>query len=82
MYYVYILKSQKTGKHYIGSTPNIEKRLNEHNNNWTTSTKGKGPWEMIYSEVFETKTEGLKREKEIKRYKGGNSFKNLIRPIC
>lgn len=78
MYFTYIIQSQKTSKFYIESTRNIEKRIHEHNNNWTKSTKGKGPWKIIYTEHYETKSEAMKREKEIKRYKGGNSFKKLI----
>lgn len=33
---------------------------------------------LIYEEVFANKSEALKREKQIKSYKGGNEFKKLF----
>ena len=30
MYYVYLLKEKKTGKHYIGYTADLKRRLSEH----------------------------------------------------
>ncbi len=78
MYYVYILESEKSGRHYIGSTANLERRLAEHNEGKVKSTKRYRPWKIIYTEEFSTKTEALKRERKIKSYKGGIAFKNLI----
>lgn len=78
MYHVYILKSLKTRKHYIGSTINIEKRLKKHNVHSNKSTKQGIPWILIYKEEFPTKQQAYKREYQIKRYKGGQAFKKLI----
>jgi putative endonuclease len=78
MYYVYILKSIIFNHHYIGYTNNLDKRLTEHNAGKVKSTKKYLPWEIIYTEVFNSKPEAYKRELKIKSYKGGNAFKNLI----
>ncbi len=78
MYYAYILKSIKTGKHYIGSTKNIEQRLKKHNARNNMSTKYGVPWILIHKEEFLTKQHAYKRECQIKRYKGGQAFKKLI----
>jgi putative endonuclease len=78
MYYVYILKSFKTDKHYIGHTASIEKRLDKHNKGEVTSTRHAIPWECIYSEKYAVKNIAMKRELEIKSYKGGIKFKNLL----
>lgn len=78
MYFTYIIQSTKTGKYYIGSTSNLERRLHEHNHNNTQSLKNKGPFVLIYKETFETVAEARKRESMIKSYKGGNAFKRLI----
>jgi len=32
MFYVYILYSQSADKFYVGQTPDVQKRLREHNN--------------------------------------------------
>jgi putative endonuclease len=78
MYFVYILESKKTHKHYIGSTSNLERRLAEHNEGRVKSTKKYIPWKIIYTEEYLTKSEALKRERQIKSYKGGEAFKKLI----
>ncbi len=77
-YYVYILLSKKDGKHYIGSTTNVEKRLLYHNTGKQKSTKYRIPFELIYHEKYDDKKIALQREKQIKSYKGGESFKKLI----
>jgi len=81
MYFVYILKGRKTGSHYIGSCGSIETRLQDHNSNQVRSTKNKGPYELIYKEEFASKREALKREKQIKSYKGGRFFKKLVSSV-
>jgi putative endonuclease len=78
MYYVYILRSLKDGKHYIGSTDNLARRIKEHNMGKTISLKRRLPLKLIYQEEYPTRVKAAKREKIIKRYKGGNAFKRLI----
>ncbi len=78
MWFVYILKSQKTKKHYIGFTDNLERRLGEHNSGKTVSLKFHIPLELIYTERFDSREEACEREKKIKSYKGGNAFKQLL----
>ena len=78
MYKVYILKSQIADKHYIGSTKNLEERLQRHNQGRNKWTKRHKPWEVIHTEEYDTKKEAQKREKIIKSYKGGKAFKKLI----
>ena len=77
---VYIIKSQKTKKRYIGFTQkNIEVRLAQHNNGENKSTKNGIPWELIYLESgFTDKTTALKRENALKKMKGGNQLKILL----
>ena len=78
MFYVYILKSRIANRHYIGFTSDIEKRFMQHNSGRTKSTKGYLPWDLVYFEKFELKNEALKREKEIKSFKSGIKFKQLL----
>lgn len=78
IFFVYILQSMKDNRYYIGYTENLEKRMVFHNKGLNTSTKYRRPLKLIYSEKFITKKEALRREKEIKSYKGGNAFKKLI----
>lgn len=75
---VYIIRSQKTGKYYIGHTDNISRRLAQHNNGFVRATKPSRPWQLIYIEKARDKNSAYRREFQIKRYKGGNAFKKLV----
>lgn len=79
MFYVYILKSQKTGRFYIGSTSDLEKRILAHNKGSNKSTKYGRPWELIYTENCTDKKGAWLRENQIKKYKSGEAFKKLIK---
>ena len=79
MYTVYVLRNNLTGRHYIGSTNNFERRISEHRRGHTKSTKQKGDWELVYKEKIETSAQAKQRERQIKSYKGGNAFKKLLR---
>jgi len=78
-YHVYILKSEKHGKYYIGHTADIQDRLVRHNSGRSKYTRSGIPWKIIYTENFSTKNEAYRRELQIKSYKGGVAFKDLLR---
>ena len=80
-YYTYILKSEKNGKYYIGSSENPEVRLQQHNWKRTPSTKSGIPWQLVYTESYETRTEAVKREYEIKRKKSRKYIEYLISTV-
>jgi putative endonuclease len=65
-YIVYILKSKKDGKRYIGFTEDLERRLFEHKSGLVISTKYRRLLTLIYHEEFETKSEAMAREKYFK----------------
>jgi len=77
MYFVYILRSQTTGRFYTGSTSNLEARLAQHNSDKSTSTKHRGPWNLIHHEEFETLAEAVRRERYFKTGKGRDELKRL-----
>ncbi|MFA6131674.1 MAG: GIY-YIG nuclease family protein [Patescibacteria group bacterium] len=66
MYFVYVLQSEKDERLYIGSSADLDKRLKQHNSGKTKSTKPYRPYKLIYTEEFQSKTEALQREKQIK----------------
>ncbi|NMC51529.1 GIY-YIG nuclease family protein [Candidatus Kuenenbacteria bacterium] len=74
---VYVIQCDE-GKYYIGSTNDIARRLIQHNtgrSRWTSKYKN---WKLVYQENFESKTESIKREKVLKKMKGGDAFKKII----
>ncbi len=78
MYTTYVLESIEHGRHYVGATQDLQKRLERHNQGRSTWTKSFRPWKVIYQEHFTTKSEALQRENQIKSYKGGKAFQKLI----
>jgi len=82
MFYTYIIKSCKTNRYYVGYSEDVIKRLNQHNAGQNMSTKCGVPWNLVYTECFSNKTDAWKRERQIKKYKGGKAFKLLIGEVA
>ena len=78
-YYVYIIQSELDGSYYIGSTQNLEDRLERHNQGRSKYTKTKRPWKLVYSEEFPAKGSAMKKENYIKKRKSKNYIEELIR---
>ncbi len=78
MYFTYILYSELRDKYYIGSSENLERRLERHNAGGTPSTKSGRPWKIIYYEQFNSRTEAIKRENQIKAMKSLKYIEMLI----
>ena len=79
MFYVYVIYSDLVNRKYIGQTDDLDRRLGEHNNGLLgIYTKNKGPWRLVYFETFQTRSEAMKREKELKTGKGRDFLKNTI----
>jgi putative endonuclease len=77
-YFVYVILAEKYDKIYIGITGNLEMRLFAHNNLPKGWTKNFRPWKLVYSEVFSTKAEAFKREKELKSHTGRTFIRQQI----
>ena len=81
MFYVYVLRSLKNRKHYVGHTQDLDNRIEEHNRGKSKSVRGKGPFVLIYKEPYQLRCDAVKRERQIKSYKGGEAFKKLLATI-
>ncbi|RMG32743.1 MAG: GIY-YIG nuclease family protein [Methanobacteriota archaeon] len=69
MVYVYILKSETTGRLYIGQTDNIRRRLGEHNRGKNVSTRHGGPWSLLGALPCKTRSEAVQLEQKLKSFK-------------
>jgi putative endonuclease len=78
MPFVYILRSETSGRFYIGCAEQPLVRLTEHQRGRTISTRGRGPWTLVYEEPFETLSEARKRERQLKSWKSHRSIQELI----
>jgi len=79
IYTIYVLRSLKNKKRYTGYTSKIaEERLHQHltgSNKWT---RANGPFKIIHTEFFHSKTEAIKREKFLKSGQGRKWLDNNI----
>ena len=66
-WYLYIIECSDESL-YTGITKDLERRVSEHNaKNGAKYVKGKLPVKLVYSELYNSHEEALKREIEIKR---------------
>ena len=82
IYYLYILKSLKDSKLYVGTTKNVEERLKQHNEGITPSTRYRKPFILLYTESYNTKQEALKRERYLKSLKGSKEKEHILERYC
>ncbi len=74
-YWVYIIYSKSIDKYYVGQTEDTVKRLGEHQ---LKKNLGATDWVIKYVEEFETRSQAVKRESEIKRKKRRSYIEWLI----
>ncbi|OGY57088.1 MAG: hypothetical protein A2Y84_00295 [Candidatus Colwellbacteria bacterium RBG_13_48_8] len=66
---VYILKSLRNQRYYIGSSKNVEHRFGQHNAGRVKATHGLLPLELVAFLPCETVTEARSAERRLKNYK-------------
>ena len=79
MFYTYIIRSKRNKKCYTGTTADLRKRFSEHNENKVTSTKNRGPFELIYYEVCIDMNDAFIRERYLKTRMGKRYLKNRLK---
>ena len=78
-YYVYILESLKTGRHYVGVTKHPAQRLKQHNAGSVPSTKPFRPWRLLGADGCLNLTTARGIEKRLKRSRNRNSLERFLR---
>jgi putative endonuclease len=79
MFYTYILLSTKDQKWYTGCTSDLRKRFKDHNTDKNYSTKGRGPFTIIYYEACLDEHDAYQREKYLKSGMGKRYIKNRLK---
>ncbi len=79
MYYVYILRSTIKDILYVGSTNDTERRIIEHNNGRTISTKPYLPWKLVFKQSFNDKATAYKTEIKLKKNKNKAILEEIIK---
>ena len=78
MYFVYVLRSDQTNRNYVGFSADPTQRLGQHNEGLTKSTKGRGPWTLVYQERFQTRAEAMRRERYLKSGQGREELRRIL----
>lgn len=78
MAFVYILRSEPTGRYYVGSTNDLGRRLEEHERGHSLATRGRDPGKLVYQESLPTVLDARRRENEIKGWKSSKLITRLI----
>jgi putative endonuclease len=78
MYTVYILYCKSIDRYYVGSTNDIARRLAEHNRKKGKFTDAGIPLELVHTEEYKTKKEGMERERYIKSRKSRTFIIDLV----
>ncbi len=78
MFWLYILKNEETGRYYIGSTNDLSRRLKQHSQGKTRTTKVLKTNKLVYTEQYDTLIEARNREKKLKSYKSKRYIEWLI----
>ena len=78
MYYVYLLEDL-IGKLYIGYSSDLKRRIKEHNQKKTYTTRRMQNPNLIYYEAYQTESEAKEREKKLKEY--GSSYHGLLKRL-
>ncbi|PIR80123.1 MAG: endonuclease [Candidatus Levybacteria bacterium CG10_big_fil_rev_8_21_14_0_10_35_13] len=78
MYTVYVLKSTKDGRTYVGCCRDLKNRIKEHNAGEVKSTKGRIPFVLWYKEEFYDKHKAFKREQHFKTSWGRRKLRKIL----
>jgi len=79
MAYLYILQSQVNFRYYIGSTTNLERRINEHNNGQSKYTSLTKPFKLVFSQEFQSIQLAKKIELKLKRFKSRQILDRIVK---
>ena len=80
--HVYAIYNRKNNKIYIGQSDNMIERLKLHSNKTfkgSYTSRFDGSWELIYSEIVDSRQKALVREKQLKSYQGRMFLRSLIK---
>ena len=81
MHYLYIIYSRSIDKYYVGETPDIKNRVEQHNKHYFKKgfTKSAEDWEIVLSKKCTSKNDAVYIEKFIKRMKSRKFIEKILK---
>ena len=75
-YYTYVIRSINRNYIYVGLTNNIGRRVNQHQNGKEKTTAPYRPFDLLFTEQFNSRIDARNREKYLKSGIGKEWIKN------
>ena len=76
---VYILQRIASGKYYIGSTQDFEKRFKDHLRGKVYTTKRMLPLQVVFEQTFPDMKQAMSIEKKLKGFKRRDFIEKIVR---
>ena len=77
VFHVYVLRSVKTGRHYVGSCRDLDDRIRRHTAGHSKATRHGIPGSLVKKENFSTRAEAVRRELYFKTGRGRDELAAL-----
>jgi len=77
---IYLLKNQN-GAYYFGSTNNLARRFNEHNQGKSISTRSQKPWHLATKKEYENIIIARRLEQKMKSWKLKITEENFLKTL-
>lgn len=78
MYYIYLIRSKRSGKIYTGYSTDLKRRIREHLHKSNHTTARFGDIKLIYYEAFIEERDAKERETYLKTTKGKRAIKLML----
>jgi len=78
MAHVYILQDM-SGRYYIGSTDNLERRLSAHVSGYTQTTRNMKEPKLVFSQSYKSLAEARRIERHLKALKRKDYIEKIVR---
>ncbi|MBI2871577.1 MAG: GIY-YIG nuclease family protein [Chloroflexi bacterium] len=72
------MRSEQSGRYYVGSTKDIAQRLAQHNAGMMKATRQSRPWRLVYIEPSDTLSAARRREAQIKSWKSPGYMRKAL----
>src|SRR5215475_13030851 len=79
MFYVYVLRSTKTCRRYVGSCEDLDERFRRHNLGHSKATRHGVPWTLVHTETFSSRADATRREQYYKTGLGRDELDQMQR---
>jgi len=76
---IYILQFKKSGRFYVGSTTNLERRIRQHKRKHTATTNRFGDFDVVFTQEIESLERARWAEMKIKSWKRRDFIEKIIK---